>query len=129
VGEEFPRSLSANERAALDFMLSADFPGVEELRLQAASVRVVSRCSCGCATINLSVEPKVQSSGQITPRVVAIAATNDFDRTDCTHLMLWADDTDDGRRFLSSVEVSWIESPPKEFPSPQFWEPPEPFAQ
>jgi hypothetical protein len=128
VGEDFPRSLNANERAALDYMLSAQFPGVEELRLQAASAQVVSRCTCGCATINLSVEPVESSTGETTPRVVAIAATNDFERTDCTHLMLWVDDTDDGRRLLSGVEVSWIENPPTEFPPPEFWEPPEPFA-
>jgi hypothetical protein len=40
----------------LEFLLVADFPGVDELRRQAKVVSVVGRCPCGCATINLSVD-------------------------------------------------------------------------
>ena len=128
MAEKFPRPLSANERAALDHLLSADFPGVEELRLQAKPVRVVGRCGCGCPTIELSVDEAQPSLDEVTPRVVATAETTDADRTGCTHLMLWVNDTDDGRRLLSGVELSWLEGPPKEFPAVELWKLPTPEA-
>jgi len=41
----------------LSFLLEPEFPGVEALRLQAATARVVRRCECGCATIDLEADP------------------------------------------------------------------------
>jgi hypothetical protein len=49
------RSLRDDERALLHFLLSADFPGREELKKQAETVRVVGECQCGCGTIELRV--------------------------------------------------------------------------
>jgi hypothetical protein len=40
MSSSFPRSLSSRERALLDPLLAQEFPGVEELRVQARSVRV-----------------------------------------------------------------------------------------
>lgn len=51
------RLLRERERALLDFLLSADFPGCEELRVQAAVASVAGRCECGCGTIDPSVPP------------------------------------------------------------------------
>jgi hypothetical protein len=51
------RSLRDDERALLDFLLSTDFPGRDELRKQAETVRVIAECQCGCGTIELQVEP------------------------------------------------------------------------
>jgi hypothetical protein len=51
------RSLRDDERALLDFLLSADFPGRDELRKQADTASVVGECQCGCGTIELQVKP------------------------------------------------------------------------
>jgi hypothetical protein len=53
---DYPRALTEQERAALDFMLSVDDPRVEPLRGQAATAAVVGTCECGCPTITLSVD-------------------------------------------------------------------------
>ena len=50
-----PRELNKDERAMLDFLLSADFQGRTELRKQAESVQAVAVCECGCGTIDLKV--------------------------------------------------------------------------
>lgn len=51
------RSLRAEEKALLDFLLSAEFPGRDELKEQVEDVRVVGECECGCGTIELAVQP------------------------------------------------------------------------
>ncbi|WP_103337067.1 hypothetical protein [Amycolatopsis sp. CA-126428] len=51
-----PRPLTPNERATLNTLLAADFPGAAELRAQAATARVTGRCGCGCPTIDLAVD-------------------------------------------------------------------------
>jgi hypothetical protein len=52
-----PRPLNAEERAVLDLLLAPEFPGAAQLRCQVAHMRVVGRCSCGCATVDLEVAP------------------------------------------------------------------------
>jgi hypothetical protein len=51
-----PRPLTPNERATLDTLLAADFPGAAELRAQAPTARVTGRCGCGCPSIDLQVD-------------------------------------------------------------------------
>ncbi|MEO5662975.1 MAG: hypothetical protein ABIR39_06800 [Nocardioides sp.] len=46
------RELTERERAVLDFLLSADFEDVDDLRRQAASVLVTGGCECGCPSID-----------------------------------------------------------------------------
>jgi hypothetical protein len=46
------RSLTYREREVLDALLSIDFEGVETLRDEARSARVVGRCACGCPSID-----------------------------------------------------------------------------
>lgn len=53
------RALTINEQQALAAMLAIDFPGAKELRAQAPTARVVRQCDCGCATIDLIVDPKL----------------------------------------------------------------------
>ena len=45
------RALSDSEREVLDALLPANFPGSEQLRVQAYRVRVSGRCDCPCPTI------------------------------------------------------------------------------
>jgi hypothetical protein len=49
-----PRSRTSDEKALLDFLLSSDFPGCQELKAQADSVQAVGACDCGCGTIDLA---------------------------------------------------------------------------
>ena len=53
------RPLTHRERAVLDALLSADFPGVEALRAEAEDVEVVGGCGCGCPSIDFRKEPGV----------------------------------------------------------------------
>ncbi len=50
------RALNADEAKVMDQLLSLDFPGASEVRVQQAHARVVGRCQCGCATIDLAVD-------------------------------------------------------------------------
>ena len=50
-----PRPLSPQERALAEFLLSAEFPGCRELKLQLESAEVVGLCECGCGTVDLAI--------------------------------------------------------------------------
>jgi len=55
---EAPRPLHPSERATLLAVLeAADFDGRDALVAQVDSARVVARCPCGCATVDLVVDP------------------------------------------------------------------------
>lgn len=49
------RPLTANERGVLDALLGHEFPGVNELRVQARQASASPGCTCGCGTIALHV--------------------------------------------------------------------------
>jgi len=101
------RALTAVEAAALTAVLAADFPGAAELRRQAATARVVGRCGCGCATIDLAVDDGTPRA-EVLDRVPVEAAVP------AGGLLLFVDE---GR--LSCLEY-WSTSgePPAEFPPP-----------
>ena len=44
----FPRKLTNQERAVIEFLLPAEFPGSDEYRVQLESAVVAERCPCGC---------------------------------------------------------------------------------
>jgi hypothetical protein len=50
------RPLSADERALLEWLLRHGIPAAEQYLDQLDRVTVVSRCSCGCPTIDLAVD-------------------------------------------------------------------------
>ena len=52
---EFPRPLTSTERDVLDRLLAPDFPGVEELRIQAQTAVVIGTCPCGCPSYDVVV--------------------------------------------------------------------------
>lgn len=103
------RSLSEREREVLNALLSVDFPGSAQLRLQADRVRVSGRCDCPCPTIYLSVDEVIASA--VTHDRVPVRAEVATGAGDS--VLLFAD----GGR-LSSLEYAWIDEPPMEFPSP-----------
>ncbi len=45
-----------DEERVLDKLLAGDFRGAPELRAQVPHTRVVGRCACGCATVDLAVD-------------------------------------------------------------------------
>ena len=53
------RPLTEAESQVLSSLLAFDFPGVTELRCQAPSARVVGKCSCGCASVELDVDKEL----------------------------------------------------------------------
>jgi hypothetical protein len=50
------RALEESERRVLDHLLSVDFPGVAELRVQRAALSAQRTCRCGCASIDLVLD-------------------------------------------------------------------------
>jgi hypothetical protein len=62
------RPLRQDEKALLAFLLSADVPGCDVLRMQAESATVVGECECGCGTIGLEVSPGVPTAGLVKPQ-------------------------------------------------------------
>lgn len=102
------RPLTANERAALDTLLAADFPGAAELRAQARTARVIGRCGCGCPSINLEVDRTLPVAAIIDDPVAVEAGAPGGG------LIVFAED---GR--LSCLEYWTVEDePPADFPPP-----------
>jgi hypothetical protein len=108
------RPLTAEERAILDHLLTADFPGAVELRRQAAFAEVVGRCPCGCATIEVEVDTVRSPAAEVSDRapVEALGRSQAFD------LLLFVDEG-----YLSSVEIYGVDDPPSTFPPPSSFEP------
>jgi hypothetical protein len=65
----------------LAFLLAAEFPGVEALRAQAATARVVGQCECGCATVDLDVDANAPRAEGVKQRnaveAYGLARSND----------------------------------------------------
>ena len=99
-----PRVLRPDERALLDFMLSREFPGRDELRAQSKDVVVVGECECGCGTIDLRV-PETSQPAKVLKRV-PIQAAND----ECIVLVF----VDNG--MLSCLEIAYVDEPSKSIP-------------
>jgi hypothetical protein len=117
---DYPRSLSKKERDALNLPLAADFPGVEELREQAKTVVVSGRCTCGCATIDLYVDPASAPPPATTSRIPVEAQTREDDRGETFGLLLFVDEG-----WLSLLEIVYYRDfIPAEFPAPSAFEPP-----
>lgn len=53
-----PRDLKTEERAVLEFLMTAEFPGRDDLNDQLKSVMAVGVCDCGCGTIDLAVKDR-----------------------------------------------------------------------
>jgi hypothetical protein len=111
-----PRELKPNERALLEFLLTADFPGRNELREQVGRVQVLWDCDCGCGTINLMVTNPVVRAVAREPIPIEARGAN-------VDVLLFVRDG-----LLSSLEiVDHGDGRPLAFPSPstlELWAPP-----
>jgi hypothetical protein len=52
------RELTSNERVLLEWLLANGYEGASAFTSQLAQVKVVSRCACGCPTVDLAVGEK-----------------------------------------------------------------------
>ena len=88
-----PRPLTRAERRLLDFLLSAEFPGRDELKAQAAAAQAVGACECGCGAIDLTVHHSAPRSSCREPIPVEAYDTN-------TEVLLFVRDG-----ALSSIQI------------------------
>jgi hypothetical protein len=111
----------AREAEVLSFLLEPEFPGVEALRRQAETARVVRQCECGCATIDLATDPAAPAAeGVREPNVVEARGRARDDGRPPPELILFVRD---GR--LSSVEIVSYDEPIFDvFPAPEEFEEP-----
>ena len=115
------RPLAENEAAALAFMLSVDDPRIEPLRKQAEFATVNWECTCGCATINFTIDRSRASAatGLCSPVIDAYRRAPVSDDEFCELILFLKDG------WLSSLELVWYGAKPiAEFPPPTDFEPP-----
>jgi hypothetical protein len=118
------RPLTAREREILDFLLSIEFRGVEELRRQVGVAEVTARMDC-CPTIELEVRRQKAPRSSFDDYLAVEAETKDFglaDAESCFELLLFVRDG-----WLSSVELVHYGddvSGLAEFPPPETFERP-----
>jgi hypothetical protein len=64
-----PRALNADERSVLDFLLTREFPGRDELVVQARSVQTTGlSCTCGCPSFSLKPDLSLPPAPVTDPR-------------------------------------------------------------
>ncbi len=115
-----PRPLTERERSVLDFLLSVDFPGVEELREQAKHVLAEAKLSYD-PTIHLVVDHEKAKPAKVVT-TVPVEANSKVSGPDLVSILLFVHDG-----WLSSLELVWYEENiPDEFPAPEELEPPLP---
>ena len=110
--------MSPRESALLQHMPSTDFPGVESLRRQAETARVIGRCDCGCPSIDLSVDEPVDAPTEPGRKLIGgfmvEVPTNPYDPVFGIILHI-----EDGRlRLLELYWHVWHEDL-REFPEPE----------
>jgi len=109
---ELPRPLLSEERAALLALLNYDnFEGRDALLEQVDSARVSWYCGCGCATVNLVVDPEAPSAGRTYRPIPSEANVVNAAGEYIGGVIVFADDG-----YLSNLEIYWYEEPISPFP-------------
>jgi hypothetical protein len=119
---EEPRTLTAREREILDFLLTVDMPGMEELREQAKTA-LAERVGARDPGFALYVDKETTSPSPLRARPLIQAFTMRKDVDSLYELLLWLDD----EGWLSYVEFTvfgdaeWLEEllPASDFDPPQ----------
>lgn len=123
-GGSDPRRPTEREREILDFLMSAEAPGVPELREQARTA-LVRTWDCGCASFEIVVDRENSSPSSLRSRPAIDALARAGVAPERLHsLMLWVDE--DG--WLSSLEVVDVADDHGEFnpiPPPSMFESPQ----
>ena len=106
-----PRPLKTAEREVLERILSVEFPGATELRLQVPVTNAVAACECGCASIDLAVEPqRAPAANCSSPLPVDTDISNQTDPIG--GIMVFTADGD-----LSVLEIFSYDDPIAEWPN------------
>jgi hypothetical protein len=109
---ELPRPLLPEERVTLLALLNyADFDGRDALLEQVDSTRADWLCGCGCATVNLQVDPSAPSCGRTYRAIPNEAEVFDNGGESIGGIIVFADDG-----YLSNLEVHWYFEPISPFP-------------
>lgn len=110
---DIPRQLHSDEVDLVNFILSAQFTGVEALREQVSGLRAVGKCECGCPTIDLAADPNAIPADGLGQRVLPIeAVVRPGGDEPPGEVIIFADDG-----LLSGLEyVYYSEAPPAEWP-------------
>ena len=109
---ELPRRLLPEERATLIALLNhADFDGRDALLEQVDTARVDWYCACGCATVNLIVDPQAPSAGKTYRPIPNEADVLDANGENIGGVIVFADEG-----YLSNLEIYSYEEPISPFP-------------
>jgi hypothetical protein len=116
---DVPRPFTEIELALVQAILDArHFPGRDALRDQLPFAIVQGYCTCGCASIDFSVEGAAKSSAKQSPISYDATVSEPSDDAEAsTGLLLWQTDG-----FLSSLEIYSIGTA-VEFPPLHRWAP------
>ena len=107
------RQLTPAEGAVLALLLSVEFPGVDELRVQAGSASVVGGCNCGCPSISIAVSDYTPPASGLTSRLAPTEGVVSPQGDDVPgEIILFVDD---GR--LSYLEYVYYDAPPTAWPA------------
>ncbi len=126
VREDF-RPLKDREREILEFLLSVEVPGIEDLREQVAYARA-ARWDCGCASFNIIVDRERAPRSAITASPAVEAYSKERDDVDkAFDLLLWVEEG-----WLAGVElVDYVDhhgdDSPDAIPACEYWDEPQPY--
>jgi hypothetical protein len=106
------RALTRAERDVLDFMLSRDFPGAEELRSQVPVARVVAVWVEGLPSVDLAVPTTVDRAPVPDGPIRNGSEVRDEAGEYVGEVIVWATDG-----YLSAIEYAWVtDAPPTSLP-------------
>jgi len=125
VREDF-RPLTGREREILEFLLSVEIPGIEELREQVPYARA-ARWGCGCASFNVVIDRDAPRSTITRSPAVEAYSKERTDADKAYDLLLWVDEG-----WLAGVElVDFVErhgeQSPEVIPPLDYWDEPRPY--
>jgi hypothetical protein len=107
-----PRVLTRPERDVLDFMLSRDFPGAEQLRAQVPSARVIAVWVEGLPSVDLEVPATVDRAPVADGPIPNGSEVRDDAGEYVGEVIVWATDG-----YLSAIEYAWVtDDPPTSLP-------------
>src|SRR6266536_770295 len=114
-----PRPLTSVERRTLDYLLSADFPGVTEFRAQAATAHAIGDWGDCCASLVLEVDRSL--SPKATANEPVAVEAHSAPGSPARELLLFV-----RAGWLTELEiVHYEEEPgPRTFPEPESFERP-----
>ena len=107
-GMAFPRDLTEKERSILDFILSHEWEGVEQVRAMLRDTRATGTCTCPCGSIALSVRPP---NGKLVSRSPVPAEAVGYVEGVLITVILFVDEES------AYLEIVWYDELPPRLPN------------